>query len=223
MAVSRLAIIPFCILGLAPQSGCRGSSVDDRAPGTGVRSVETRLKSGPDDPGGQVHPGRPGAGDPLRAAADRTVRDLHLPEGTWRFQNHADTIDSFEGGRNVLISRSFLYRRILDGIPVYGPGTSIQVTVDPEGTVKSVLADWPASIGRTIGAEAYSHLDLDELVSREVKEAPRGCRVVNLGLCYRSQQGPGGLEAVPVVGVRIVPEGPGGPGLGQQFYLPLRP
>ncbi|HLO67212.1 MAG TPA: hypothetical protein VK188_09360 [Holophaga sp.] len=157
--------------------------------------------------------------------ADRAVEAMNLPEGSWRFQNHADAIDSFQGGRHVLVSRSFLYRRILDGVPVYGPGTSILVTVGPEGTLERVHADWAPAFHRPARVEDFAHLDLDEWISREVKpeDVPKGARLVNLGLCYLSRPVEGGLEAVPVVGVRVLPGDPALKGLGGQFYLPLRP
>jgi len=229
MAKSRLAIILFGVMGFISPLGCRGSSPEARVSATIDGPADPTQKWKSVSVPGQDRPDVPDRAadgqDSLRAAADKAVRDMELPEGTWRFQNHADTLDCFQGGRRVLVSRSFLYRRILDGVPVYGPGTNIQVTVDPAGQVTSKLADWPLSIRRRSGVEAFSHLDLDQVISRELKpeEVPKGSRVINLGLCYQSQVGPEGLEAVPGVGVRVVPETMGGQGMGWQLFIPLKP
>jgi len=223
MATLGLALVTACFLGAAAQVGCRGSSPEAVLPDPERVPVSPGPKTG--FASADADDGTRDRRDALRDVADRHVRTMNLPEGTWRFQNHADTIQSFTGGRHVLVSRSFLYRRILDGVPVYGPGTSILVTVGPEGTLERVHADWAPAFHRPARVEDFAHLDLDEWISREVKpeDVPKGARLVNLGLCYLSRPVEGGLEAVPVVGVRVLPGDPALKGLGGQFYLPLRP
>jgi hypothetical protein len=163
--------------------------------------------------------------DPLRETAEAAMKALKLPEGAYRYQNRADIFDEFEDGSRVFVERTFLYRRLHEGTPVFGPGTSVQVKVSADGQLKSVQADWAPNLETPWRIEDFAHIDPDRVLESAFPpgEIPFGVGLKVLGLRYCTRPSQTGLEAEPVVMVRAMPKAPGGEGLGEHLFLRILP
>jgi hypothetical protein len=112
-----------------------------------------------------------GAG-PSQAAADAASRTLGLPEGHLHFQATADQIELFQDGSRRLVRRTFLYRRLVDGVPAYGPGTSVRIHLDPAGAVLGLDRDWAVPLEPVATAASLSHLDPALWLAQAVSGTP---------------------------------------------------
>lgn len=162
----------------------------------------------------------PSLDERLRAAADAAVLALKVPPDQMRFQASSDLMDQFRGGPARLVNRTFLYRRLLEGVPAYGPGTSLRAVVGAGGELLSIEADWPPVLPIAVSTAAFSHLDPAALLERN--PPPSGWTLEAVGIRYCTRPAlPGTLEAVPaLLALARRADAPSGDP-GEPVFLPL--
>lgn len=135
----------------------------------------------------------------LRACADAIIARLGIPAGEARFQLHSDRCVRRGGGEAELEERTFTYRRFVDGVPAYGPGTFARVGVKPDGTPGALMVSWPERLRVPARVQDAGPVDARAVLERHLEgRAPAGCVLEGVGLRYLTAMGEDGeLTAEP--------------------------
>jgi hypothetical protein len=186
--------------------GCGGKSPKENQPPTKDKAPQLI----------QTHRNVPEVGDDsLRAIADQAVATLGIPPDQLRFQAASDQLGTPLHEGTPLVRRVFLYRRLIDGVASYGPGTSVRIGVGASGNLDFVKADWPRTLERRGRVEDHTNLDTDALVGNWVarRSLPAEAKLSVLGLRYLGERKPGDVLVVrPVLMVQIKDLHPADPG-----------
>ena len=146
----------------------------------------------------------------LQVGADHAVAGLAIPQEEYRCQGEADHRRvRLDGSDDLLVAKKYLYRRLIHGLPAYGPGTSVVVDVGSDGGVRSLVKDWatwertPSRV-RLEGLPAQGVVLDDALLSvvqgaqAKVEPPGAGTRLVAVGIRYLAQPSTGpGQQAIP--------------------------
>lgn len=137
-------------------------------------------------------------------------QDLGLNKDDYFLESSSNHVIVRENGVQSVEDICFNFRRLIDGIRCYGPGTVASVRVGREMTINHVYIDWPSLSGSTRASKRSSKDVLTALPANEQHRlnspATRGNEEGAPMLVYHSKVLPdGSLEFIPSLGFRGAP------------------
>jgi len=170
------------------------------------------------------------AGLDPKGVADYVMHQLNVPVHDYRYQASSEHIVWDQDGKSMILERGFLYRRLIRGIPVYGPGSYIIISVGNQGELKSVEVSWPElsvdvnSMGLMADSAGKGSVKSLGPCTPSLGADAKGLRIK--GMRYLNRPGPNGrLETVPALLVVRDPEPPSGttnePTGETRLFLPM--